>query len=311
MANYRCNAACRHCLYACSPDRAEGYIDKDTVESVCNLLLEGGCRSVHIGGGEPFLDFGGLIMLVQKLIQNGISVDYIETNAYWAADRNQAKNQLRELQRAGADTLCISLDPYHAEYVPVDLPLTLAEICQSVDFGYFIWQERFLNIMSRVDKSKTHTREELEQLISPDYIYSTARSYGIHPSGRAIGIEAEYVPNKPIETILNTRPCINLLSGEHFHVDMFGNFIPPGCTGIVIPLSDAVNGIPDRKYPVFEALLNGGNKALLQYATELGFSPEPNGYPSGCALCFHIRCWLSKNALSPELDADYYTEAIK
>ena len=54
MANYRCTAACRHCLYACSPERTDGYINEATAESVASLLRTAGCYSVHIGGGEPF-----------------------------------------------------------------------------------------------------------------------------------------------------------------------------------------------------------------------------------------------------------------
>ena len=57
MVNYQCNAACRHCLYSCSPARNPGYVNESSAEEICRLLYKGGCRSVHIGGGEPFLDF--------------------------------------------------------------------------------------------------------------------------------------------------------------------------------------------------------------------------------------------------------------
>jgi len=158
MANYRCTAACRHCLYACSPERTDGYITEATAADVASLLRTAGCRSVHIGGGEPFLDFDGLIRLICILTDNGIPVDYIETNAYWASDTGRVKTYLRELKRAGADALCISLDPFHAEYVPVGLPLLLADICSSAGFGFFLWQDRFLPMMKSLDRSKIHTR---------------------------------------------------------------------------------------------------------------------------------------------------------
>ncbi len=96
MANYQCTAACRHCLYACSPERTGGYITEDMAKEVCGLLREGGCRSVHIGGGEPFLDFDGLLALVEAATGAGISVEYIETNAYWATDQPLVERRLRE-----------------------------------------------------------------------------------------------------------------------------------------------------------------------------------------------------------------------
>jgi len=213
--------------------------------------------------------------------------------------------------RAGADAFCISVDPFHAEYVPLELPLKLAETCRSVGFGYFFWQDRFLPMMAHLDKSKIHSREEMENLISPRYILETAKSYGIHLGGRAIGIEAEYSTNRPVQEIINNHLCRSLVSGSHFHVDMHGRYIPPGCTGIAIPLSEAVNGIPEGKYPVYETLLSGGTKSLLEYATKKGFTPNKDGYPSTCNLCFHIRCWLIENYPTPDLDLEHYVEAMK
>ena len=310
MANYRCTAACRHCLYACSPERTDGYITEAIAKTVAKLLREGGCRSVHIGGGEPFLDFDGLVMLVRILTDGGISVEYIETNAYWASDKELCKKYLRELRSAGAGTLCISLDPFHAEYVPVQLPLALAEICHKVGFGYFLWQDRFLPVMKRLDRTKIHTRAEMEELISPNYVFDIAKSYGLHYGGRAISIETEYMPYKPVSDIVNDFPCKNLVSGGHFHVDMYGRYIPPGCTGFAIPLSEAVQGIPAGKYPVYETLLSDGIDGLLKYATKQGFTPDNKGYTSSCALCFFICSWLCENAPSPELSPEHYVESL-
>jgi len=100
------------------------------------------------------------------------------------------------------------------------------------------------------------------------------------------------------------------LSTGHFHVDMFGYFIPPRCTGIRIPLQEAVEGIPAGKYPAFEALYSGGISALLGLAKQNGFSPAGEGYPSECNLCFHIRHFLSEKGFG-ELDKDHYGEALK
>jgi len=111
--------------------------------------------------------------------------------------------------------------------------------------------------------------------------------------------------------LLSSKSCKNLLSGNHFHVDMYGNFIPPGCTGIIIPLNDAVNGIPGGKYPAFEELFSGGISALFNYAQKFGFVADAGGYPSGCTLCFHIRHWLSTNAPTPELDPEHYRASLK
>jgi len=90
---------------------------------------------------------------------------------------------------------------------------------------------------------------------------------------------------------------------------MYGRYIPPGCTGIAIPLNEAVNGIPDGKYPVYETLLKSGISGLLDYAVAKDFIANEGGYPSACNLCFNIRQWLCENAPSPELDPEHYIEA--
>ena len=94
-------------------------------------------------------------------------------------------------------------------------------------------------------------------------------------------------------------------------------FIPPRCTGIRIPLQEAVEGIPPRKYPAFEALYSDGVRALFELARQEGFTPDEEGYPSACNLCFHIRRFLAGPADGkprkqvPELDPDHYEEALK
>ena len=309
MTNYQCNAACRHCLYACSPDRKADYITKEAAEEICELLIKGGCRSVHIGGGEPFLDFKGLFVLLEAIQKAGIRVEYVETNGFWAVDESQAESYLRALSQVGVDTLCISLDPFHAEYVPFMLPLRLAEICQRNHFGYFLWQERFLQSLAQVSPTKAHSRAALEDQISPRYVYEIARRYGVNMGGRAVNIEGEYVKPSPLQDLLKGKPCRDLFSTDHFHVDLYGRFIPPGCTGIAIPLDEVIEGIPNKKYPALEALLSSGVEGLLNFAQEKGFKPALE-YTSSCTLCFYIRKWLSENADCPELDQSHYEASL-
>jgi len=283
---------------------------REAMDKVCQTLVRGGCRSVHIGGGEPFLDFDGLLNLLKTAARHGISVDYIETNASWAIDEDDVKAKLHALADAGADTFCISVDPYHAEYVPYSAPLRLAELCRKHGFGYFLWQERFLSMMSGVDAHKAHDRAALEEAISQDYIHDTAQAYGIKMGGRAVNIAEEYSPRRPVEKVVRTRPCVGLLSADHFHVDMYGRFIPPGCTGFAIPLEEMLQGFSPEKYPAFAASLSGGVGALLSYATARGFVADAKGYASSCVLCFHIRHWLSGQEGCPELDAEHFEESL-
>ena len=314
MVNYCCTAACRHCLYACSPERTKDYITADMAKKICRLLRRGGCHSVHIGGGEPFVNFEGLCGMVQALNEAYIGLDYIETNAFWAvpADEQNVRQKLRKLLALGVDALCISIDPYHAEYVPWERPLFLAEMCRQEGMGYFLWKQQFVRALSGLSADTAHTRGEMEQAISPNYLLKTAQEYGLRFGGRALNMEEEYRPRQPVEKLVNSKSCQRSLSLNHFHVDLFGNVLPGGCTGMTVPLEEIIEGIPEGKYPVYEAVCGGGTAALMELATARGFVPAAEGYTSTCGMCFHIRKWLAENALAdcPELDAEYYEAAM-
>ena len=160
MVNYRCNAACRHCLYACSPVRRPGYITKEKIREICSLLKKGHIGSVHIGGGEPFLDFEGLLEVVRCLNSSGIRLDYIETNAFWA--NNSIRDEyITALVDEGVRALCISIDPFHAEYVPWENPVNLAYACDKKGLDFFLWKEGFYKTLSGLDEKKHYSRKEL------------------------------------------------------------------------------------------------------------------------------------------------------
>jgi len=290
-------------------------MDEATMKEVCATLIQNGCKRVHIGGGEPFLDYEGLLTLLKTCVDYGILVDYIETNASWVVSEKDTTQRLRQIKKLGVKALCISVDPYHAEYIPYGRPLSLANVCTEENFVYFIWQERFLRMLQSIDAETAHSRQELEQNLSPSYIYDTANAYGLKIGGRAINIEEEYHSRKPIGDILTAAgdsPCNDLLATNHFHVDMHGNFIPSGCTGIIIPLKELTTNLDTSRYPAFEALLNGGINALHKLAISHKFIPNPDGYTSKCALCFHIRHHLSgiSNAF-PELDSEHYEHSLR
>jgi hypothetical protein len=283
-------------------------MDIEGIRKICRLLRQGGCGSVHIGGGEPFLDFEGLLGVIGELRRAGIRLEYVETNAYWSGGE-EAAERLKRLGEAGVGTLCISLDPFHAEYVPYGAPLRLARLCEETGMGYFLWKEGFLRSLSPLEPDKPHSRAEMEQSLGPDYIAAAAEAYGIQLGGRAVNIEREYRPSRPVETLLDHSPCRGLLSTGHFHVDREAFFIPPGCTGIRLPLAEVLEGIPGGKYPAFEALYRGGIGALWDLARRYGFVPE-SGCPSKCGLCFRLRHYLAAYDFA-ELDGNHYAESLK
>ena len=55
ITNYHCASRCGHCLYNCGPHRPRDFLDAAMAGKIFRLIIQHGCRSVHIGGGEPLL----------------------------------------------------------------------------------------------------------------------------------------------------------------------------------------------------------------------------------------------------------------
>ena len=98
---------------------------------------------------------------------------------------------------------------------------------------------------------------------------------------------------QPAEVIIENSPPCSLLSGVyHFHVDLYGNFIPQSCAGLSIKLSELVQGANPKKYPVLYNLETKGIKGLVELVVkEYGYKLKAE-YAGKCDLCYDIRSYL-------------------
>ncbi|MCL2701029.1 MAG: radical SAM protein [Phycisphaerae bacterium] len=303
IANYRCPAACGHCLYGCSPSAEPGYMDEPTAVRVCGQLRRLGCPGVHIGGGEPFLNVDGLVTLCQAIIASGLSLEYIETNGAWiTGDDARDRRNLATVTRAGGGApIMVSADPFHVEFVPFWKPKKLIRLLEETGVSYFVWQQRYLPLLSKLDPMKTYTGAAMAEVLGHDVISQCASEYGMRFNGRALNLHRKFGKKKPASEWL--QPCGELRNTSHFHVDYLGCYVPPGCTGMGILIDDLDvilrnwdKPLDPMNYPVLSRLLAGGTGSLLSYARTFGYEPDPAGYVSKCDLCFHIRKFLFHHA---------------
>ena len=302
ITNYVCTAACRHCMFASSPQIEKEYISPETAERLASLLREAGTSSVHIGGGEPFMNFEALLTLIRTLKRHGVGIDYIETNAFWCSDDAFVRDRLARLKEAGADSVMVSVDPFHLEFVPLERPIRLCRLLREYGFDYFIWKERYLRTLFKLDHTRAYSHEELKAALGEDYICETAAEYGLGMNGRAVFIAEDLYPSRKAEEWLSDTPCSSLGDTAHCHLDLYGNIVPSGCPGIAAEAKDyLLEFFPEETYPVLSRLTRGGLRALYEYACENGFKPREEGYPSRCSLCFAMRNYLRKKIPSADL----------
>jgi hypothetical protein len=299
ITNYFCASRCRHCLYKCSPNWEKKYIDPRTAEENLSTIRKLGCSSVHIGGGEPLLRPDALGDILEITASVGVAVEYVETNSAWFKDTHSAAAMLLNLRKQGLQTLLVSISPFHNEYIPFAKVKGVIEAARQTGIGVFPWVSELIADLSGLDAAGTHPLAEFEALFGQDYVMRLPQRYWIHMGGRALETFRPYLANKSAQQIVdkNAGSCATeLLSTGHFHLDLFGNYIPGLCSGLSIAREDLGSSLPAEKYPLLTTLFHEGIRGIFKLAREtFDYTPAKESYINKCDLCTEIRTYLVHN----------------
>jgi hypothetical protein len=257
-----------------------------------------GCAAVHIGGGEPLLRPEELGAVLDAARRSGILIDYVETNSSWFQDPESAEAILAGLRPKGLHTLLVSISPFHNEHIPFARTRGVMDAARGAGVRIFPWVAEFIPDLGALDNTRTHALPEFEERYGNGYVRKILDRYWIHMGGRALEIFRPLVRTKTPEHILreNATGCIRALTDtSHFHIDLFGNYIPGLCSGLAIARDDLGNGLSPDKYPLLTILGAKGIRGLFDFAVrEYGFRPQQAGYINKCDLCTEIRFSLVK-----------------
>ncbi len=313
ITNYYCSSRCRHCLYGCSPDWEKRYITRDQAGDNFRAVKSLKCRSVHIGGGEPFLNPDGLKEVVREAFDQGVSIEYIETNSSWFIDEPGAVELLSEIRHLGVSTLLVSISPFHNEHIPFRKVLGVMEACRRSGLTVFPWVQGFVSDISSFDVDTIHSLKEYTGRFGAGYVAGIPDRYWMHFGGRAIETFRDLFSPRPASIIAGSCcGCRELADTSHFHLDLFGNYVPGLCSGLAIRSPDLRRPLTVTDYPIITTLFNRGVAGLYEIAvSEYGFAPA-DGYLSKCHLCLSIRKYLVmvKKIDSPELQPNQFYENV-
>lgn len=232
----------------------------------------------------------------------GVSVDYVETNSSWFTESDAAKSILSELRKKGLNTLLVSISPFHNAHIPFSRVEGVIHAAGDSGVGIFPWITDFVDDLSKFDPHKTHSLAEFSDVFGQDYLLQVLERYWIHMGGRALKTYRPLLGKKSFQQILGGNPggCSAELSDtSHFHIDLFGNYIPGLCSGLSISIEDLGKPLSDETYPILTTLYHHGIRGLVKMAEDLvGFSPQKDLYINKCDLCTEVRIFLVQNDYS-------------
>jgi len=325
ILSYRCTAACRHCMYACSPQWKGDWFREHDLREILSLLAgrivpsPWGDQAIslnhglHFTGGEPFLNFPTLLSAVEIAHELEIPSTFVETNCSWCMGDQNTKEKLALLKKAGLRGILISVNPFYAEHVPFERTERCIRISEEV-FGsnVMIYQQEYYH---RFKQLGIRARISLEDYIGLTSKEDLTQRVELFLMGRAAHRLKALYPAYPARRFFD-EPCTPpFLRNWHNHFDNYGNFLPGYCGGI--SLGDWRNldyltneGVDLQKNPILGFLIGEDMRGLLKFANNFGYQGSPRGYVSKCHLCLDLRTYLVSKGDFQELKPKEFYEHV-
>jgi hypothetical protein len=329
ILSYRCSAACRHCMYACSPRWDADWITEEDLGALLSQLaphIEPApygpdsislSHGLHFSGGEPGLNFELLYKAVEIADTLRIPSTFMETNAAWCTEDTVAEEKLAELKGRGLKGIMISVNPFYAEFVP----FSRTERCirASLDiFGHttIVYQAEYYR---RFRQWGLRDRVPFEQYLEMESSADVFRNVEFFISGRApysLGhILGRHFPRFPAARLCAVPCSPPFLRQWHNHFDNYGNYMPGFCGGISFGDYRRLDrllaeGIDTDRKPVLGSIAAGNFKGLLDFACQQGYRESDGGYFSKCHLCIDIRKHLVTAGTYEELAPRQFYEHV-
>jgi len=281
------------------------WIDIDKFEKCLKILKNiSSFVSLHLTGGEPFINFPLLLEAV-KLTKKYEIPFFVETNCYWAKNEEVAEEKLKKIKEGGLNSIMLSYSVFYLNKVPVEN----FEIAMKKSFEIFGMENvSFYTIDAyRIIKEKgirgTMNFEDCLKIIGQEKFINFLKNY-IVPKGKFLYTLENWFVKFKAEKFKGANCIGEFLNPYHIHIDLYGNYITSFCSGIT----------PGKFEEVLKNGINTGDKILnflmtdiydlLLWAESYGYKRK-DGYINKCHLCLDIRKFLIENkfkfdSLKPE-----------
>jgi organic radical activating enzyme len=292
----RCNSQCAYCQASAGPRLNEVIDVRDALTYLDEAKKAANLESFLVFGGEPMLYPARTIATFKKAQQMKIPVIEMLTNGTWGRNKKRAETLAKKLKDAGLNSLGISVDAFHLEYIPLEYPRNAAQASLKAGIEKVVWNVAVLQSLSAensYDKTTAHILKELEPVGIEAHVHKVAAA------GRALEMIPQYFQKTPLEG-----PCEGETPMENTLMNPQSLTIEPSgsvevCWHLSIgnaketPLSQIISEYDWQKNPTIKLLVEQGPMGLLNEAKPLVGLFNKDLYVNKCHLCVEIRKSLS------------------
>ena len=287
-----CSGKCKHCSWGECTDSGSSISADATVSAIKRLAGRFEIESVMTFGGEPLL-FAKIVCKIHATARDcGIPKRQLITNGFFSKDEEKINGIAKSLCESGVNSIMLSVDAFHQEYIPVEYVMLFAESLLRHNTPLLRVHPAWV-VDETTDNFYNNETKRLLKLFADKGILAS-KGNNIFPSGNALKHLSEYYPAQDkvdLSVPCGSAPYISRLD-EVDCISINPNGAVMGCSEIGNiyheDVLDIVANYDPYNIPELRAILDGGVAGLLQYAESQGVMIDVGDCRSACGVCRKI-----------------------
>jgi hypothetical protein len=214
------------------------------------------------------------------------------TNGVWGKNKATAEKLAMKLKTAGLNTINISADAFHLQFIPLEYPRNAALASLKAGIEDIKWN---VALIESINASNEYDKKTAQILKTLQPIGIDANTFKIVPAGRAIKNLRQYFQPTSLYGPCEEEPLTGntLTNPETICIE------PSGSANICwslsignaksIPLRQLITEYHWRKNPITRILVKEGPTGLLKLPEARNYKFQEDQYINKCHLCIEIR----------------------
>jgi hypothetical protein len=121
IVTYACTGRCRHCSEGEHTSCGERIDPQMAADAVRKIAAEYDIKTVMTFGGEPLLYTDAVCAIMTAAKEMNIPRRQVITNGYFSKNADKMADVAERLAACGVNDLCLSVDAFHQETIPLDM----------------------------------------------------------------------------------------------------------------------------------------------------------------------------------------------